>query len=104
MSQYLADGWSGPSSFPHALLNRELQDWEQTYNTVRRHQALGYLTPLEFLALSSPQRKNPSVTNPLDEFSKLTRKEGFVRFSKGSRMTALGKKQPSMPPHKRSFE
>lgn len=32
-----------------AELNRALHTWEQTYNTVRPHQALGYLTPLEFL-------------------------------------------------------
>lgn len=30
-------------------LNRELLLWEQTYNTIRPHQALGYLTPLQFL-------------------------------------------------------
>jgi transposase InsO family protein len=46
-----------PFSLPLAELNRELQHWEGTYNTVRPHQALGYLTPLEFLAQSSPQRK-----------------------------------------------
>jgi len=32
-----------------AELNRELLAWEQTYNTIRPHQALGYLTPLQFL-------------------------------------------------------
>ena len=48
-----------PFSLPIAQLNRELLDWEQTYNTVRPHQALGYLTPLEFLAQSSSQRKAP---------------------------------------------
>jgi putative transposase len=48
-----------PFSLPLTELNRELQDWEQTYNTVRPHQALGYLTPLEFLAQSSTQRKEP---------------------------------------------
>ena len=26
-----------------------LRAWETTYNTVRPHQALGYLTPAEFL-------------------------------------------------------
>lgn len=46
-----------PFSLPIAQLNRELQDWEQTYNTVRPHQALAYLTPLEFLNQSSLQRK-----------------------------------------------
>jgi transposase InsO family protein len=28
----------------------ELRAWEDTYNRVRPHQALGYLTPAEFLA------------------------------------------------------
>lgn len=32
-----------------ASLNRELLAWEHTYNTLRPHQALDYLTPLEFL-------------------------------------------------------
>lgn len=30
-------------------LNQELKDWERIYNTVRPHQALGYLTPEEFV-------------------------------------------------------
>jgi len=38
-------------------LNRELRHWEKIYNTVRPHQSLGYLTPLQFLRQSSPQRK-----------------------------------------------
>jgi putative transposase len=33
-----------------ARLRRSLLRWERTYNTVRPHQALGYLTPDEFLA------------------------------------------------------
>ncbi len=37
------------SSLDIAELRAELLDWEQTYNAVRPHQALGYLTPLEFL-------------------------------------------------------
>ena len=40
------------------LLNRELLEWEHTYNTVRPHQALGYLTPEQFL-VKFPQRKEP---------------------------------------------
>lgn len=48
-----------PCPLPIAQLNRELQAWEQTYNTVRPHQALGYLTPQQFLAQSSPLRKEP---------------------------------------------
>lgn len=31
-------------------LNQRLQEWEAVYNHVRPHQALGYLTPAEFLA------------------------------------------------------
>jgi putative transposase len=30
-------------------LGAELRDWERVYNTVRPHQALGYLTPKQFL-------------------------------------------------------
>ncbi len=36
------------SSFDLAELRQELLEWEITYNTIRPHQALGYLTPLEF--------------------------------------------------------
>jgi len=46
-----------PCSLPIADLNRELQAWERTYNTVRPHQALRYLTPQQFLAQSSSPRK-----------------------------------------------
>lgn len=35
--------------FELAPLNLELRRWEFTYNTIRPHQALGYLTPHEFL-------------------------------------------------------
>ena len=38
-------------------LNRELRHWEKIYNTVRPHQALGYLTPQQFLRQVSCQRK-----------------------------------------------
>jgi transposase InsO family protein len=37
------------SPFELAELRQELLEWETTYNTVRPHQALGYLTPLRFL-------------------------------------------------------
>jgi transposase InsO family protein len=37
------------SSFELAELRQELLEWETIYNTVRSHQALGYLTPLWFL-------------------------------------------------------
>ena len=33
-------------------LDRELEAWERTYNTIRSHQSLGYLTPQQFLAHS----------------------------------------------------
>ena len=42
------------SSFDLGELREELLEWEQVYNTVRPHQALGYVTPLRFLE----QRKN----------------------------------------------
>ena len=38
-------------------LNRQLRQWERTYNTVRPHQALGYLTPQQFLAQSQYPKK-----------------------------------------------
>jgi len=37
------------STFEIADLTQELLEWEHIYNTVRPHQALGYLTPLKFL-------------------------------------------------------
>lgn len=40
-----------------AALNQELLAWERVYNTVRPHQALGYLTPLQFLTQRQLQRE-----------------------------------------------
>ena len=37
------------SSFDIAELGKELLEWERLYNTVRPHQALGYLIPSAFL-------------------------------------------------------
>jgi len=37
------------SSFELDEIRQQLLEWETTYNTIRPHQALGYLTPLEFL-------------------------------------------------------
>ena len=37
------------SSFDLCELKDELLQWERVYNTIRPHQALGYLTPLKFL-------------------------------------------------------
>lgn len=36
-------------TFDLADLRQELLDWEITYNTIRPHQSLGYLTPQQFL-------------------------------------------------------
>ena len=47
-----------PCSLEMNQLNRELRHWEKIYNTVRPHQALGYLTPLQFLRQHSSQRKD----------------------------------------------
>jgi len=46
-----------PCALSITQLNRELEAWERTYNTIRPHQSLHYLTPQQFLALSSSQRK-----------------------------------------------
>jgi hypothetical protein len=46
-----------PCSLEMKKLNRELRQWETIYNTVRPHQALGYLTPQQFLRQISSQRK-----------------------------------------------
>jgi transposase InsO family protein len=40
----------------------ELRAWEDIYNTVRPHMALGYLTPAEFLATITP----PATQNQED--------------------------------------
>ena len=46
------------SSFDIVELRAELLEWERTYNTIRPHQALGYLTPLKFLkSRKQPQGK-----------------------------------------------
>jgi putative transposase len=46
-----------PCSLPITQLNRELETWERTYNTLRPHPALGYLTPQPFLAQTPIPRK-----------------------------------------------
>jgi len=45
------------SSFDIAELGNELLEWERIYNTVRPHQALGYLTPSAFLEQQKYQQK-----------------------------------------------
>jgi transposase InsO family protein len=37
------------SSFDLPEIREELIGWERIYNTIRPHQALGYMTPLQFL-------------------------------------------------------
>jgi len=65
------------SSFDIAELRSKLLEWERTYDTVRPHQALNYLTPLQFL---KQWRKNKdrrlSVTNHMDENTSLTQAAG----------------------------
>ncbi len=53
------------SAFTVDDLNRELLAWEQTYNTIRPHQALGYLTPLQFLEQHGiiPKNHPPQVSH-----------------------------------------
>lgn len=46
-----------PDRWTVTHLNPQLRRWEHIYNTVRRHQALGYLTPREFLARWKSQQK-----------------------------------------------
>jgi len=45
------------STFDIAELTKELLEWEHIYNTVRPHQALGYLTPEKFLELKIREEK-----------------------------------------------
>ena len=51
--QVTPDVWTVPE------LNHQLRAWEQTYNCVRPHQALGYRTPLEFVQHWKTKRKDP---------------------------------------------
>lgn len=41
-------------------MREDLREWEHTYNTIRPHQALGYLTPLEYVTLWKQQQNQPS--------------------------------------------
>lgn len=45
-------------------LNEQLRAWETVYNTIRPHQALGYLTPLEYI--TQWKEKGGCVRNVLD--------------------------------------
>lgn len=50
------------TSFEIADLNQALLGWEIIYNTVRPHQALGYLTPQEFLKLHQQNKGKEEVS------------------------------------------
>jgi putative transposase len=50
------------TGFEIAELNQALLQWERVYNTVRPHQALGYLTPKEFLKLHQQNRRKEEVS------------------------------------------
>jgi len=41
-------------------LNAALREWERVYNHVRPHQALGYLTPGQFLAQRAASQEEPA--------------------------------------------
>jgi len=43
-------------------LNHALLQWEKVYNTIRPHQALGYLTPEEFLKLHQQNKRKEEVS------------------------------------------
>ncbi len=52
------------SSWTVEELNQELLEWEKIYNTIRPHQALRYLTPLQFLKqLGIIPNKDPSPSH-----------------------------------------
>ena len=46
-----------PCSWLIPQLNQQLRAWEHTYNTIRPHQALHYLTPQQFLLRVHKQQK-----------------------------------------------
>ena len=58
-----------PCSLEMKKLNLELRHWEKIYNTVRPHQALGYLTPFSSCGSTHLKERNDSVTHLLDEYS-----------------------------------
>jgi putative transposase len=42
-----------------ASMRRELREWESVYNTIRPHQALAYLTPLEYVTRWQQHQNQP---------------------------------------------
>ena len=57
------------SSFDLSELKDELLEWEGVYNTVRPHQALGYVTPLKFWSSRKNVRKGGCATNHMNEYN-----------------------------------
>ena len=41
--------------------NPELIRWEETHNTIRPHQALGYLSPLEFIKQRQEKQRKEAM-------------------------------------------
>jgi len=50
------------TTFDISELNQALLKWEEVYNTVRPHQALGYLTPQEFLKHNQQNQRKEKVS------------------------------------------
>jgi putative transposase len=50
------------TGFEIAELNQSLLGWEKVYSTVPPHQALGYLTPKEFLMLHQQNKRKEEVS------------------------------------------
>ena len=50
------------TGFEIAELNQALLEWERVYNTVQPHQALGYLTPKEFLKFHQQNKRKEEVS------------------------------------------
>ena len=50
------------TSFEIEELNQALLQWEKVYNTIRPHQALGYLTPEEFLKPYKQTKRKEEVS------------------------------------------
>jgi len=49
------------SDFAIAERDRNLMSWGQTYDTVRPHWDLGYLTPMKFLGQSKTTRRETAM-------------------------------------------
>ena len=63
--------------------SRALADWERIYNCVRPHQALGYLTPMEFHAL---WKRNPKEAYSIkDKYQSYLKRQGR-RLAQSRRM------------------